>query len=361
MTTALKFLFRPAKLYPMKGQTHLGARRCILPWLSMALVFLAVSILSATLFAQSGGKAMSKNDVIGLLEAGVPTDKIREAAQQYGIAFEMNAKTESELRDAGAESDLISFLRRLARKPPVAPKPRAGGPAVLMVEVRPGGAQVYVDDEPLGTTSRAGRLKLSQLSPGAHTVRVSIAGYRDLEQSVDLEAGKTALVSGALEVASASASVNPLAGGGTRRIPAEEPRPSDPTSGASGGEPGALGVQVATQNPPGTRGVLINAVGPGSPAEAAGLRAGQSIVSVNGRAVNSADELLHLIPSYRAGQVVQIGYMDGGTFRTTSAELALRVPPPASATPSGPAISNPLSVPSPAPPRATMSAMPLVT
>ncbi len=308
--------------------------------------------------AQKSGKAMTKTDLIGLLEGGVPAEKLREAAQKYGIAFEMNAPTETELRDAGAEDDLIQLLRRLAPKPAVIPTPRATGPAVLMVEVTPGGAQVYVDDEPQGSTSQAGRLRLSQLSPGAHTVRVSLAGHRDFEQSVDLVAGETARVSGALEAAQAPAVVNPLAGGGTRPTPAQEPPPTAPGPGASGGEPGALGVQVANQTPPGSRGAYINEVSPGSPAEKAGLRSGHSIVSLNGRQVNSSDELLQLILTYRAGQVIQIGYMDNGTYRTTSAQLVRRAAPSASATDPAPAQPNPLPVRPGYTPQTTLPVMP---
>ena len=283
---------------------------------------------------------MGKDEIIGLLESGVDSSKVGEAAKEYGIAFDRTPEATKEILDAGASDDLIKTLRSLAvrRRPaattppsrPSAPAPAA--PPVLMVEVTPGGAQVYVDDEPIGTTSQAGRLKLSQLSPGAHQVRVSLAGCKDFEQGVNLVAGQTTQVSGALEVLSAPPVVSPPAS-------AAPPQPST----ASSSEPGALGVQVAMQTPAGERGAHINAVAPGSPAERAGLRAGQSIVSLNGQAVTSPQELLQSIVQYRAGQVVQIGYLDGGTLRTTTARLARRAESAASNPPAASTGTNPLA------------------
>lgn len=60
---------------------------------------------------------------------------------------------------------------------------------ILLVQSAPGGAKVYVDDEPMGTTSPAGRLKLP-LKPGKHSVRVSLAGFMDWERGATLEAGR---------------------------------------------------------------------------------------------------------------------------------------------------------------------------
>jgi hypothetical protein len=337
--------------------------------------------MTERLVAQRGGKAMARNEVIELLESGVDAAKVAEAAQQYGIAFEMTAEAETQLRDAGATEDLMKALRKLAPKPASVTRPAAqpsaapvAGPPVLLVEVMPGGAQVYVDDEPMGTTSQVGRLKLSQVQAGAHRIRVSLAGHRDFEQSVELAAGQTARVTGTLNAAAPSPATNPLAAD-VSQPSAQQPQASERTPVTATGEPGALGVQVATNPPAGTRGAYVTAVAPGSPAERAGLRAGQSVVSVNGQPINSSQELLQTITQFRADQVVQIGYLDGGTLRSTQAQLVRRAASAAAAS-SQPSTSvagnllggvtappaNPPQLPMPAMPTpATMPSLPAAT
>src|SRR5207245_6269475 len=63
-----------------------------------------------------------------------------------------------------------------------------GAPPVLLIEASPGGAEVYVDDERVGTSSAEGKFKISSLSAGQHTVRLSLAGQRDYEQPLELVA-----------------------------------------------------------------------------------------------------------------------------------------------------------------------------
>jgi len=62
---------------------------------------------------------------------------------------------------------------------------------VLVIQSTPGGAQVYVDDEPLGTTSPEGRLRISTLKPGKHTLRLSLDGRSYGEGQFTLVAGKS--------------------------------------------------------------------------------------------------------------------------------------------------------------------------
>ncbi|MGA2629249.1 MAG: PEGA domain-containing protein [Terriglobia bacterium] len=263
---------------------------------------------------------MSKNEVIGLLESGVDSAKVAEAAREYGISFSVTAEAESQLRDAGATDELIKALRALAPKTPVPPaKPSPPPPAAspeLLVEVTPGGAEVYVDDEPMGTTSQAGRLKLTQLQPGQHIVRVSLAGYRDHEESVELTAGQTSQMAATLEQAPPPAAAGSQAGALSSATP--------PVAASSSTEPGVLGTLVASQTPPGWRGAYIKDVVPGDPAEKAGLRSGQAIQSVNGQPINSPQELRDTLARFQAGDVIQIGYTDGRAQYVTQARLARR-------------------------------------
>jgi hypothetical protein len=155
----------------------------------------------------------------------------------------MTAQVEAQLSDAGATEELLAILRQLAPRP--ATRPTAGtGAAILLIEATPGGAQAYIDDEPMGTTSSAGRLKLTKLSPGTHRVRLSLRGFRDYEQTVQLVSGQAVTVAANLESsAAANGSSNPLAApaGTTSQFP--------PAVGSSGSNSNPLaGAQPMATN-----------------------------------------------------------------------------------------------------------------
>jgi hypothetical protein len=157
--------------------------------------------------AQKSQKPLEKQEVIDLLKGGAPGDHVEALAREHGIAFEMTAGTEAELREVGATDALVKSLRELALKAPGSSgTPTSDANAiVLLIEATPGGADVYVDGEPMGATSEAGRLKLSKLGQGKHQVRVSLKGYKDFEQSVELVPGETVIVKGTLEPAQPAA------------------------------------------------------------------------------------------------------------------------------------------------------------
>jgi hypothetical protein len=73
-------------------------------------------------------------------------------------------------------------------RPKPAPTPQRGPEATvgrLFVESRPPGARVFVDDRLIGVTP----LRLADVSPGAHTVRIELAGYRTVSSPVQILAG----------------------------------------------------------------------------------------------------------------------------------------------------------------------------
>jgi hypothetical protein len=115
-------------------------------------------------------------------------------AQTRGIKFQITPEVETELRQAGATDELLATLRKLAPKT-----------AILLIESSPGGAHVYVDDEPVGTTSAEGRLKLTTLGPGQHRVRLSLDGYKDDSRDVALAAGAALEIKETLEPAKSTA------------------------------------------------------------------------------------------------------------------------------------------------------------
>ncbi len=280
--------------------------------------------------AQKPRKELEKNEVIELLESGVAPERVGDLARKYGVAFELTQENETQFRDAGATDELLAIFRELASKPkssaatpkPARPPATTAGPPVLLIEVMPGGAQVYIDDEPVGTTSSAGRLKLSSLGPGEHRVRISLAGYRDLEQALTLVPGQTANVTAALEAAAPPSRPPVTTPSGQPATPTALPEPA-----------AALGVRISRNPAAGARGVYISDVAAGGPAQRAGIRAGYSILTFAGRPVNSGEELMQLVAGYRPGAVVQIDYYDGTKVQTTSARLARRAgePPPSDA------------------------------
>lgn|GEM_PF-853501 len=281
----------------------------------------AFAVSAPRLSAQKSEKPLSKKDVIELLEGDVPSPRVAEVARTHGITFEMTGATERELRDAGADDDLIKTLRELAPKPaaePSSPSPGSTGSAsaVLVIQATPGGAQVYIDDEPKATTSSEGRVRFSQLSPGEHTVRLSLAGHREFEQKVELKPGQTATVYATLE---AAANPSPLPKG------VAEQGQSQPSTSPQ--EQAGIGLFVAPyEGPNGEKSAYVSGVAPNGPAERAGLRVGCVVLNIDGQAVTSPDDLKAAIGAHRPGDTVRVTYSaspsTGGSVTTASVQLA---------------------------------------
>ena len=160
--------------------------------LSLLFFGLAASALAAQNAPQR--EALTEGEIIRLLQGGVPPERVESLARDRGILFQMTPAVESDLRDAGATDALLKALREIAAKPaPAAPTPTATpAPTLLMIQTQPGEAQVYVDDVLSGKTSPEGALKIPNLAPGSHQVRLTHAGYQDFSQRIDVPAGETA-------------------------------------------------------------------------------------------------------------------------------------------------------------------------
>ncbi|PYV16477.1 MAG: hypothetical protein DMG21_11635 [Acidobacteria bacterium] len=256
-----------------------------------------------TNFAQTSGKPLSKQEVIDLLTADLPSSKVGGAARQFGISFQVTTSVEGELRDAGANDSLIKTLKELAPKPANKPEtetpvsPPVAGPPILMIQSHPGGAQVYVDDEPVATTSPQGRLKLSQLSPGQHSVRLALSGYQDFEQQVSLTNGQTTKLEASLQ--SSKAVVQP----------APPPSNPEPAAGQSGVR-GTLGF-LFRKAPEGERGVVVLAVVPGGPAERIGLLPGFVVDSVAGHDLTANPDVMNALSGHPPGDAVEVVFSNG--------------------------------------------------
>jgi serine protease DegQ len=69
-------------------------------------------------------------------------------------------------------------------------------------------------------------------------------------------------------------------------------------------------------------GALVTQVEPGSPAEQAGLAAGDVILEINGKPIDSSSDLRNEIGLIRAGESVEVTSMRGGERRTSKATVA---------------------------------------
>jgi len=94
---------------------------------------------------------------------------------------------------------------------------------------------------------------------------------------------------------------------------------------------GAIGVQFSSQNNPALlrsfgsdHGIVINTVEAGSPAERAGLKYGDVILSVEGKPIKSADELVGIVSESEIGKKLHMEYLRDGKRLTTDVEVGDR-------------------------------------
>ena len=71
-------------------------------------------------------------------------------------------------------------------------------------------------------------------------------------------------------------------------------------------------------------GVLVSNIYPGQPAEKAGIKAGDIIVSIDGRSIKDGDDLVNDIAARKPGTTVKIGYVRGGKEATTTVTIGDR-------------------------------------
>jgi serine protease Do len=88
-------------------------------------------------------------------------------------------------------------------------------------------------------------------------------------------------------------------------------------------------------------GVLVSSVDAGGPADKAGLRARDVIVTVDGRSIKDGDDLVGDISARRPGASVKIGYLRAGKQETTVLVVGDREKGLAARTAAGPDNSNP--------------------
>lgn len=275
---------------------------------------LLLALIAALAFVTSRGntqnvvKKLTEQDVIELLTGDASIPDVIAVARKSGISFQVTSAVANRIRGAGGSEELIRVLRSLAPHAPVVPGAAA---PTLMIQSTPGQSQVYIDDEPVGTTSTEGRLKLTQLAPGSHSVRISLAGYQDYEKTVNLTGGIVTSLTATLQPAAPVPEVPPVS--------PEAPPVVTPN------QPGYLGIVPAQEQPKGARGVVISSVQHGGPAAQAGLKAYDTILAVDGRSVTTPQDLRAMLSTHQAGEVVQITWYNG--TRNVTRQIRLATPP----------------------------------
>lgn len=73
-----------------------------------------------------------------------------------------------------------------------------------------------------------------------------------------------------------------------------------------------------------TNGVLISSVQPGFPADKAGLKAGDIIVTIDGRPIKDGDALINNISERKPGSTIELGYIRNGQKHTATLTVADR-------------------------------------
>ncbi len=103
--------------------------------------------------------------------------------------------------------------------------------------------------------------------------------------------------------------------------PAAEEEPASQAPVADG--PGWLGVELGAREPS-EAGVAIRDVTPDSPADRAGLSAGDVLLSIDGEVVNRPNDVVRMISQRRAGTRVALAFRRGGADRLAGAVLGAR-------------------------------------
>jgi hypothetical protein len=143
---------------------------------------------------------LTREQVLQLVAGGVPSQRAADLVKQRGVDFLADDQYLETLRVAGANETLLAAVRE-------------GSAASLgeLVVATSANAEVYLDGHPQGRAGAQGELAV-KVKPGAHALKVSLAGKKDFEQSVTLAARQTTRIEAVLVDAWVSIRVRTLAG-----------------------------------------------------------------------------------------------------------------------------------------------------
>ena len=80
------------------------------------LVWLLILGFSAASLVAQGRRALGPREIVELLKGGVPTSRVVAIVGQLGVDFRLTASLEKELREAGADANLLETVRKETRK-----------------------------------------------------------------------------------------------------------------------------------------------------------------------------------------------------------------------------------------------------
>ncbi len=193
----------------------------------------------------------------------------------------------------------------------VAPSPSAGS---IEVHSSPDSAEVYADDSFVGNTPAT-----LKLSPGQHTIRVTLNGYKEWKREFMVQAGSDAHLAANLEKTS---SPNAELAHGTDAPPTSNIPPittvrnESPVTTVSltstQNSPGCIGVDV--QNGP--NGALVTSVTADGPGAEAGIKVGDVIQALDGRLVKDKN-FENVVASLKPGTKITINYTRGAMAQET--------------------------------------------
>lgn len=160
-------------------RTRIAITCAVIPALLMASV--------ARISAAPQSKSLNQQEVIELLEGGVPSSRVTEIVDDRGINFDFTREVEQKVRQAGGADDVVAALRRASDRHAQSERPRTGG---LVLKTTPGETQIYLNDELKGMTSPEGEIRITDLQPATYTLRVSLLGYQSYEKPMTVAAGE---------------------------------------------------------------------------------------------------------------------------------------------------------------------------
>jgi hypothetical protein len=143
---------------------------------------------------------LTKDQVLKIVAGHVPIERAVVLVTQRGIDFLADEEYLNTLRLAGADDTLITAVREAS----------AAVTAELVVATSPN-ARVYLDGELHGQASAQGEL-VAKVKPGAHALKITLAGKKDFEQSITLTARQVTPVEAHLMDLTGSIRVRTLAG-----------------------------------------------------------------------------------------------------------------------------------------------------
>jgi serine/threonine-protein kinase len=271
----------------------------------------------STASGQGGGMSQQASSQRPAAEQTPPVPGSPEGRTPGGQGIQPEAaRTASETSTSNDNIAPTGTAASAVAKPPA--PPMSSGPPILLIEATPGDARVYIDDETVGTTSSEGRLKITTLSPGPHRVRLAHRRFQDHEETVRLISGETARVATNLQ----AGAVAPV------EIPAEPTGTiTNPTTAASG-PAGYLGILPVEHQPAGSKGVVILNTAPGGPADRAGLKPNDTILSIGGQRIRTPQDLQAAMANHKSGETVEVIWSSGNSVVTKSVRLSARVAGP---------------------------------